>query len=143
MELIMTAREKFYARLKELGLDSQYGGDDHVGTVLPDGRVVVLVHIQSDPTDDYSEFIYPPFEELWKDEEFRKKCKENFYESDDDHFVAELAYWLDIHKGGCKCPLYPVDLYWTGVECNWFNYGDDLTAEEIIQELVRQNRVVA
>lgn len=140
----MTAREKFYARVKELGLYGQYGPDDHVGTFLPDGRIVVLVHIQSDPTDGYSEFIFPPFEEMWKDPEWRQSCKENFYDSDDDHFVAELAYWLDIHKNGAKCPLHPVDAYWSGFDsAMWFDYQDDKTAEEIIQDLVRQNSTVA
>ena len=122
----MTAREKFEARLKELGLDSQYGPDDHVGCFLEDGSIVVLVHVQSDPTDGYSEFHYPPFEEMWKDARFREECKQNFYDSDDDHFVAELAYWLDIHKNGAKCPLTPVDAYWAGApETEWFNYEDD------------------
>ena len=140
----MTAQEKFEARLKELGLWKDYGVDDHVGTVLPDGRIIVLVHIQSDPDDKYTEYRYPPFEELWKNPEFRERCKQNFYESDDDHFVAELAYWLDIHKKGTKCPLAPVDLYWAEApEAMWFDYGDDLTAEEIIHELVRQNKSLA
>lgn len=122
----MTAREKFEARLKELGLDGEYGPDDHVGKFLEDGSIVVLVHIQSDPTDGYTEFRYPPFEEMWKDSRFREECKENFYDSDDDHFVAELAYWLDIHKNGAKCPLTPVDAYWAGApETEWFNYEDD------------------
>ena len=122
----MTAQEKFEARLKELGLYGEYGPDDHVGCFLEDGSIVVLVHIQSDPTDGYTEFRYPPFEEMWKDSRFREKCKDNFYDSDDDHFVAELAYWLDIHKNGAKCPLAPVDAYWAGApETEWFNYEDD------------------
>lgn len=122
----MTAQEKFEARLKELGLYEQHGRDDHVGTFLDDGSIVVLVHIQTDPTDEYSEFHYPPFEEMWKNPRWRESCKHNFYDSDDDHFVAELAYWLDIHKDGAKCPLFPVDAYWVGdIESEWFDYEDD------------------
>lgn len=122
----MTAREKFEARLKELGLDGEYGRDDHVGKFLEDGSIVVLVHIQSDPSDGYSEFHYPPFEEMWKNPRWREGCKHNFYDSDDDHFVAELAYWLDIHKNGAVCPLAPVDAYWVGdFDSEWFNYEDD------------------
>ena len=132
----MTAKEKFYARLKELGIESQYGLDDHVGAFLPDGSIVVLVHVEGNKNDPYSEFHYPPYEELWKDENFRRECKLNFYDSDDDHLVAELAYWLDIHKNGAECPLYPVDVYWTGISPDkWFDYEDDLRAEEIINAM--------
>lgn len=121
----MTAREKFEARLKELGLESEYAKDGHVGKVMDDGSIVVLVHIENEPGDGYTEFRYRPYEELWKDPQFREKIKNEFYESDDDHFVAELAYWLDIHKNGAKCPLFPVDLYWAGIECEYFDYEDD------------------
>lgn len=145
MELAMTAQEKFEARLKELGIYNQYGQDDHVGTFLPDGSIVVLVHIQSDPTDGYSEFHYPPFEEMWKNPRWREACKHNFYDSDDDHFVAELAYWLDIHKNGAKCPLFPVDAYWAGdMEGEWFDFEDDpapLPAEDVIKNLVAEHSV--
>lgn len=136
----MTAQEKFEARLKELGLWKDYGMDDHVGTVLPDGRVVVLVHIQSDPTDSYTEFDYQSFEDLWKDAKFREKCKEHWYkESDDYEFIGKLAYWLDIHDKYAECPLFPVDLYWMGTESKWFDFEDDKTAEEIIKNLVAEH----
>lgn len=56
----------------------------------------------------------------------KRRLKEEFYHSDDDHFVAELAYWLDIHMNGAKCPLFPVDLYWAGIdEVSAFDYQDD------------------
>lgn len=136
----MTAQEKFEARLKELGLWKNYGMDDHVGTVLPDGRIIVLVHIQTDPRDSYTEIEYPPFEELWKDGRFRKECKEHWYkESADWEFIGKLAYWLDIHDEFAKCPLFPVDLYWMGTNSKWFNYEDDDTAEDIIKNLVAEH----
>lgn len=139
MELIMTAREKFEARAEELGIYVRY---DHDGAILPDGRVVVLVHIDGQEDDPYTEIVYPPFEELWKNPEFHKACKEEFYSnSDDDKFIANLARWLDIHDPSNKCPLFPVDLYWLtgGFELTWFNYKDDQTAEEIIKNLVKEH----
>ena len=133
----MTAQEKFEARLRELGLEGQYEDDGHVGAVLPDGRVIVLVHIEYEDGDPYSEFEYPPYDELWKNEKFRQACKDEYYEySADDEFIANLARWLDIHGKNDKCPLFPVDLYWLGVPATkWFNYEDDLRAEEIINAM--------
>lgn len=138
----MTAQEKFEARVKELGLKADYISDDHIGAVLPDGKVVVLVHIKGESDDPFTEFIYPPYDELWKDEKFRQACKENFYgQTDNYEFEAKLAYWLDIHKFD-KCPLAPVDLYWVGAKAlHWFNYEDDQTAEDIIKKLVEENRL--
>ena len=122
----MTAREKFIARLKELGLDGVWPTEDHVGKVMDDGSIVVLIHVETDPADTYTEIHYPPFEEVWKSEVSKRRLKEEFYCSDDDHFVAELAYWLDIHMNGAKCPLFPVDLYWAGIdEVSAFDYEDD------------------
>ena len=141
----MTAREKFEARLKELGLENVYRIDDHVGATLPDKSLVVLVHIGGEKGDPYTEMHYPPFDELWKNEKFRQACKEEYYNnSDDDEFVADLARWLDIHKPWNECPLFPVDLYWLtdrdgkGFESSWFNYSDDATAEEVIKNLVAE-----
>lgn len=138
----MTAREKFEARLKELGLEEQYNSvGDMVGKVLDDGRVVVLVHYEWERDDPYTELIYPPYEELWKDEKFRQACKREFYINCDgnDEFIAKLAKWLDLHEDWTKCPLLPCDLYWLGVETSWQNYQDDDTAEEIIKNLVAEH----
>ena len=122
----MTAREKFIARLKELGLYGVWPTEDHVGKVMEDGSIVVLIHVETDPHDTYTEIHYPPFEEVWKNEVSKRRLKQEFYYSDDDHFVAELAYWLDIHNNGAKCPLSPVDLYWAGIdEVSAFDYEDD------------------
>ena len=142
----MTAQEKFEARVKELGLEKDYAQDGHVGAVLPDGSIVVLVHIEYEPGDPYTEIHYPPYEELWKNPEFRRACKEEFYSScyDNYEFIANLACWLDMHHASDKCPLFPVDLYWLpgGFESKWFNYEDDpepQTAEEIIKNLVAEH----
>lgn len=137
----MTAEEKFYARLKELGLEDEFDGENHVGAVLPDGRVIVLVHYDGERGDPYTEIEYPPYDELWKDEKFRQSCKEEFYEnSDDDEFISNLARWLDIHGKKDKCPLFPVDLYWLSAPVTkWFNYEDDPRAEEVIKNIVAEH----
>lgn len=135
----MTAREKFIARLKELGLyDEWIGVSDHVGKVMDDGSIVVMIHVDSDPGDSYTEIHYPPFEEVWKDKESRDRIKQEFYCSDDDHLVAELAYWLDIHKNGAQCPLFPVDLYCAGIDpVEHFDYEDDSDDDaKLIVEMV-------
>ena len=143
----MTAQEKFEARLRELGLEEQYNMvGDMVGKVLDDGRVVVLVHHEWERGDPYTELIYPSYEELWKDEKFRKACKEEYYVNCDgnDEFIVKLALWLDIHRDWTKCPLLPCDLYWlqSGFEKSWRNFEDDATAEEIIKNLVKEHSVV-
>ena len=142
----MTAQDKFYARLKELGLEEQYNKTgDMVGKVLEDGRVVILIHYEWERDDPYTEIIYPSYEDLWKNENFRRACKEEYYvNSDNDEFIASLARWLDLHKDWTECPLYPCDLYWlpSGFETSWQNYEDDpdpRTAEEIIKNLVAEH----
>lgn len=139
----MTAREKFIARLEELGLYEEWKSSGAMaGKVLDDGSIVILVHYEYD-NDPYDELRYPPFEELWKNESFRNECKQDFYCHEDDHFVAELAYWLDIHTNGAKCPLFPVDVYFpaSGLETEVIEFKDDPKAPDperltnIIREL--------
>lgn len=141
----MTAQEKFEARVAELGLEADYEIDGHIGAVLPDGSIVVLVHLEYEKDDPFTELHYPSYEELWKNPEFRDACKKEFYPncSGNDEFIAKLACWLDLHRDYDKCPLFPVDLYWlpSGFESSWFNYEDDLSAEEIIKNLVAKNTV--
>ena len=121
----MTAREKFEARLKELDLYDAWLIDNHVGKVLDDGTIVVMIHLESGPTDMYSEIRYPSFAEIRKDEKSVEKLKMEFYDvSYDDHFVAELARWLESGYS-CKCPLCPVDLYWAGIDGEWTDFEDD------------------
>jgi len=143
----MTAREKFEARLKELGLEVEYDTvGDMVGKVLDDGRIVVLVHYEWERNAPYTEIVYPSYEDLWKDEKFRQACKQEYYVNSDGNyeFIAKLAMWLDLHKDWTKCPLLPCDLYWlpAGFETSWQNYQDDITAEEIIKNLVKEYSAV-
>lgn len=137
----MTAREKFEARLKELGLyDEWVTCKDKVGKVMDDGSIVILIHYEEDG-DPYNEIHYPSFEELWKDEGFRNNCKQDFYCHEDDHFVAKLAYWLDIHTNGAECPLFPVDVYFTasGLETEVIEFKDDTAPDpERLTNIIRE-----
>ena len=125
-DIDMTAREKFEARLKELDLYDAWLMEDHVGKVLDDGTIVVMIHVESDPTDTYTEIRYPSFEKIRGDKKSVEKIKKEFYNDfQDDHFVADLARWLE-SGFDCKCPLYPVDLYWAGIDGEWIDFEDDV-----------------
>ena len=145
----MTAQEKFEARLKELGLDVAYElSRDKVGKVLPDGTIIIFVHYSWEPGDPYTECRFPSFAELRKNEQFVKECMDNFFENNDDKFVADLARWLQ-YGSECHypCPLYAEDVYFAaaGLELSWINYEDDpepQTAEEIIKNLVAEHSLV-
>ena len=144
----MTAQEKFEARLKELGLEEAYKASrDKVGKVLEDGTIVILVHYPWEPGDPYTEHHFPSFDDLRKSEQFVKECMDNFFENDDDKFVADLARWLQ-YGSACHypCPLFPEDVYFAanGLELSWFDYQDDpepQTAEDIIKNLVKEHSV--
>lgn len=137
----MTARDKFEARLEELGLyDEWMSCRDKVGKVMEDGSIVILIHYE-DEGDPYNEIHYPSFEELWKNEGFRNQCKQDFYCHEDDHFVAKLAYWLDIHTNGAECPLFPVDVYFTasGLETEVIEFKDDPAPDpERLTNIIRE-----
>lgn len=124
----MTAREKFIARLKELGLYDEWRTGDKAGKIMDDGSIVVLVHYEWDPSDSYDEFHFPPFDEMWKNESFRKECASSYLEHTDDKFVADLARWLE-YGPGCHydCPLWPVDAYpqGGGLETEVITFKDD------------------
>lgn len=142
----MTAREKFEARLKELGLYDDYMKvDDMVGKVMEDGSIVILSHYGHDPQDPYYETHYPSFDELWENEDFRENCADDFFYSDDDKFVAQLARWLQYGPGinKQKCPLFPVDVYFIAddLKTGSIKFEDDPVAPDperltnIIREL--------
>lgn len=120
----MTAKEKFEARLKELGLWEKWQkGAEHVGAVCLDGTIIILSHYCDD--DPYTEDEFPPFNELRKNEQFRKECWNDFSCHKDSKFVADLARWL---SGKTEiCPLYPVDVYLpaNGLEISSKVFEDD------------------
>lgn len=125
----MTAREKFIARLKELGLyDEWVSCEDRVGKVMEDGSITILIHYEWEESDPYNEIHYPSFDKLWENDGFRKNCMSDFFEHEDDKFVAALARWLEYGPGcGYKCPLFPVDVYFaaSGLETKIIEFKDD------------------
>lgn len=105
----MTAKEKFEARLKELGLLDEWKGisDTRIAKFDENENIILFVHEADD--DGYSEIHFPPYAELRENEEFRKECWNEFCDHDDANFVSDLALWLT--KKTNKCPLFPVDAY--------------------------------
>lgn len=139
----MTAREKFIARLKELGLYEEWRSiGDFAGKVIKDGVVLVFCHYEHDPKDNYTESRYPSYDELRDIEAFRKECEDRFYENDDDKFVAALARWLHYEKD--ECPLYPVDLYWSELDLGEevITFEDD-PADVFTESIVEMVRYIA
>lgn len=134
----MTAREKFEARLHELGLYNDWleqGGLGRVGIESErDGEEVIIILVHESEDDKYTEFTYPPIWELEQSETFRKKALSEFVDAGDETFVRNLIRWYI--KPSCKCPLFPVDVYFLWDDYDWFNFEDD--AEEPEQEASEQ-----
>lgn len=109
-KLVKTAKKQFEERLRELGLLDVWkdqGACGRIGTFVWDNdSIVIFVH--EDDDDKYSEFFYPPFEELREDETFCKECLKEFACNSDDRFVASLVRWI-VDKG--ERPLDPEDVY--------------------------------
>ena len=126
----MTASEKFEARLHELGLYNDWveqGGFGRVGIQLvEEEKIIILVHESED--DRYTEFTYPPIWELEQSETFRKKALSEFVDAGDETFVRNLIRWYV--KPSCKCPLFPVDVYFLWDDYDWFNFEDDVEEPE-------------
>lgn len=127
----MTAKQKFEARLQELGLMEEWKKQGEYGkvAVAREDEIVILIHEGDD--DKFSEERFPTFNELKKNPKFVKECKNEWFgETDDDKFEAELARWLDGYSD--KCPLFPVDVYFPGNEmmtgCK--DFEDDPIADE-------------
>ena len=109
-KLVKTAKQQFEERLRELGLLDVWksqGACGRIGTYVWDNdSIVIFVH--EDDDDKYSEFFYPPFEELREDETFCKECLKEFACNSDDRFVASLVRWI-VDNG--ERPLDPEDVY--------------------------------
>lgn len=138
----MTAREKFIARLKELGLYEEWDASgDMAAKFMDDKSIVIMVHYEWESDDPYHELHFPRFDELRDNEQFVKECRSNFFEHNDDKFVADLARWLEY--GPCcryECPLFPADAYFpaNGLETEVIEFKDDdenVTAREAIQAI--------
>lgn len=109
-KLVKTAKQQFEERLRELGLLDAWkdqGACGRIGTFVWDNDSIVIF-VNEDDDDKYSEFFYPPFEELREDETFCKECLKEFACNSDDRFVASLVRWI-VDKG--ERPLDPEDVY--------------------------------
>jgi DNA-directed RNA polymerase subunit RPC12/RpoP len=95
-------------------------------------KIVILVH--ESENDEYTEFTYPPIWEMEHSETFRKKALSEFVDAGDETFVRNLTRWYV--KPSCKCPLFPVDVYFLWDDYDWFNFEDDV--EEPEQEASEQ-----
>lgn len=127
----MTAKQKFEARLKELGLYEEWVKQGECGraAVEREDGIILLVH-ESDK-DRFTEEHFPTFSELRKNPKFVEECKEEWYTDwDDDRFVRNLACWLDGYSD--ECPLFPVDVYFPGNQMmtEWKDFEDDENDDE-------------
>ena len=134
----MKARDKFIKRLEEEGLYEEWDmSRDFAGKVSDSGEIILFSHYDWDNEDKYLEEHYPPFDELRKNEKFRENCRNEFFDNDDDTFVANLARWL--HGDTKECPLYCADLHFaaSGLEKEVIIFEDDDSDAELIAEMVK------
>lgn len=130
-KLVKTAKQQFEERLRELGLLDVWkvqGACGRIGTFVWDNdSIVIFVH--EDDDDKYSEFFYPPFEELREDETFCKECLKEFACNSDDRFVASLVRWI-VDNG--ERPLDPEDVYFPA---NHLKYLESHDFEDLYEEV--------
>lgn len=127
----MTAKEKFEARLKELGLYEEWIKKGECGKVAVEREDGIILLVHENNEDKFTEEHFPTFSELRKNPKFVEKCKEEWYTDwDDDRFVRNLACWLDGYSD--ECPLFPVDVYFPGNQMmtEWKDFEDDEDEDE-------------
>lgn len=135
----MTAKQKFEARLQELGLMEEWKKQGECGKVAVEREDGIILLIHEDDEDKFTEEHFPTFSELRKNPKFVEECKEEWYTDwDDDRFVRNLACWLDGYSD--KCPLFPVDVYFPGNQMmtEWKDFEDDEDEDEEEEEYQRQ-----
>lgn len=111
----MTAKQKFEARLQELGLMEEWKKQGECGKVAVEREDGIILLVHENDEDKFTEEHFPTFIELRKNPKFVEECKEEWYaDEDDDKFVRNLACWLDGYSD--ECPLFPVDVYFPGNE---------------------------
>lgn len=107
----MTAKEKFEARLNQLGLADEWsaiGGNGKVATFGNDGSIILLIHEGRE--DGYSEIRYPSYKDLRENEAFVDACAHKCVAFDNDlDFTTRTARWL-LHVTD-ECPLVAEDIY--------------------------------
>ena len=127
----MTAKEKFEARLQELGLMEEWKKQGECGKVAVEREDGIILLVHENDEDKFTEEHFPTFNELRKNPKFVEKCKEEWYTDwDDDGFVRNLACWLDGYSD--ECPLFPVDVYFPGNQMmtEWKDFEDDEDEDE-------------
>lgn len=127
----MTAKEKFEARLKELGLYEEWIKQGEYGKVAVEREDGIILLVHENNEDKFTEEHFPTFSELRKNPKFVEECKKEWYADwDDDKFVRNLACWLDGYSD--ECPLFPVDVYFPGNEMmtEWKDFDDDENDDE-------------
>lgn len=127
----MTAKQKFEARLKELGLYEEWVKQGECGRVAVEREDGIILLVHESDKDRFTEEHFPTFSELRKNPKFVEECKEEWYTDwDDDRFVRNLACWLDGYSD--ECPLFPVDVYFPGNQMmtEWKDFEDDENDDE-------------
>lgn len=127
----MTAKEKFEARLKGLGLYEEWVKQGECGKVAVEREDGIILLVHENDEDKFTEEHFPTFSELRKNPKFVEECKKEWYADwDDDKFVRNLACWLDGYSN--ECPLFPVDVYFPGNEMmtEWKDFDDDEDEDE-------------
>ena len=127
----MTAKQKFEARLKELGLYEEWVKQGECGKVAVEREDGIILMVHENDEDKFTEEHFPTFSELRKNPKFVEECKKEWYADwDDDKFVRNLACWLDGYSD--ECPLFPVDVYFPGNEMmtEWKDFEDDEDKDE-------------
>ena len=127
----MTAKQKFEARLKELGLYEEWTKQGECGKVAVEREDGIILMVHENNKDKFTEEHFPTFSALRKNPKFVEECKEEWYADwDDDKFVRNLACWLDGYSD--ECPLFPVDVYFPGNQMmtEWKDFEDDEDEDE-------------
>ena len=127
----MTAKQKFEARLKELGLYEEWTKQGKYGKIAVEREEGITLLVHEDDDDKFTEEHFPTLNELRKNPKFVEECKKEWYRDwDDDKFVRNLACWLDGYSD--ECPLFPVDVYFpaNAMITEWEDFEDDENDEE-------------
>lgn len=131
----MTAREKFEARLEQLGLLDEWNSVGSCGRVAKfDDEFNINLLIHEGKGDQYTEIWYLPFDELReKDKDFVERCWDLVRETEDGEFARDLSLWL-MKKTNKDCPLHPTDAYFLAEENEYYHTFEDDADDEKEEE---------
>lgn len=134
----MTAKEKFEARVEELGLMEEWATApaEWIG-VETEKEIIVFVHF--DDTDHfYSEYHYPRFDQMTREQV--DALTANFANDDEKpKFLVDLAKWC---AGNGSCPLFPCDVYPNIDPIEEIEFEDDEKIAEEREETEYQQTIV-